>query len=211
MARRLVDAVKIAGIKRSSMRRLVEQAKTEMIHDINRRIGPQVFDQHRISDYTAHASVGIILSRGMTGAISEGIDMVKIEEHLTSFLMSSPGSTKPLDKSASLLAYKTALGLFESEYGKLLDDDQSELLREYVKVSMGGNVQPFVRTFEKQKKLIESQILKERNDQVFKEDSEMLLKLDEAVDSLRVLKAQPDVDTVERLMMFHELLREIRS
>lgn len=211
LARRIVDELKAAGIRASVKRSLFEQAKSDLIHEMNRTLGRDIFDRYRIPDYTAHASVNILMSRGLNGRLDEGVELARVEDHLIEFLTMPPSQAPKFDRDASLYAYKTAVGLFESEFGRELSPAQSELLREYVRVSLGGNPAPFTRTFERQRTALVEGLRARRADEVFKNDSDMAKRLDEAIDELTRLEATADDEVVERVMMYHNLQREIES
>jgi hypothetical protein len=211
LARRVVDELKAAGIRNSARRHIYESAKSDLIHEMNRSLGRSVFDRHRVPDYTAHASVGILLARGLSGTIDEGVEVAKVEDHLIGY-MTSEGSDGPrFDPDASLYAYRTAVSLFEREFGRELSSPQAELLREYVRVSLGGNPAPFERTFERQRGALREVLRARRSDEAFVGDADMARRLDEAISELSVLAALPDDASVERLMLFHNLQREIES
>jgi len=211
LARRIVDELKAAGIKLGARKMLREEAKSRLIHEMNRTLGRDVFDRYRIPDYTAHASVGIILSRGLEARLDEAVDIARVEEHLVEFLKLSPTETKQYDPDATLYAYKTAVGLFEHEYGAQLTKEQADLLREYVRVSLGGNPAPFERTFIRQRDQLKESLKARRLDEVFTSDAEMASKLDEAIKDLDKMEAQADDEAVERLMLYHNLRKEIES
>ena len=211
LARRIVDELKAAGIRSSSRRSLIEDAKSALIHEMNFRLGRDVFDRYRIPDYTAHASVNILMSRGLNGRLDEGVELARVEDHLIEFLTTTPASGPRFDRDASLYAYRTAVGLFEQEYGQELSESQSELLREYVKVSLGGNRAPFERVFERQRSGLRDVLRARRVDEVFKADSELAKQLDEALGDLDKLDADSMDESVERLMLYHNLQREIES
>ncbi len=210
LARRIVDELKAAGIRGAATRPLIESAKSSLIHAMNRTLGRDVFDRFRIPDYTAHASIGILLGRGFDGRIDEGIEFTRVEEHLVGFL-TSPSSPVRYDPDASLYAYRTAVGLFERQFGRELLPAQADLLREYVRVTLGGNPAPFERTFERQRTLLRDVLRARRVDEVFRSDPEMSRRLDEAIEDLSGLTASAHDETVERLMMYHNLMMEIES
>jgi hypothetical protein len=211
LAKRIVDELKAAGIKSSSQKTLHEKTKSDLIHEINKTLGQDLFDRYRIPNYTAHASVNILMSRGLGGRIDEGVELARVEDHLLEFLTTMPTESAKYDPDASLYAYKTAIGLFEQEYGKLLSVDQSNLLKEYIKVSLGGNVAPFERMFQKQCQNLREVLRDHKVEDVFKSDTEMAKRLDEAIADLDNLKVEPTDDSVERLMLYHNLKMEIES
>lgn len=211
LARRIVDELKAAGIRSSHNRPIVENAKSDLIHEMNRRLGRDVFDRHRVPDYTAHASVNILMSRGINGRLDEGVELARVEDHLIEFLTTPPQSGPRYDREASLYAYKTAIGLFEQEYGQELSAPQSELLREYVRVSLGGNPAPFERVFGRQRTALKESLKLSRVDEVFKSDPDMAKRLDEAIADLESLSVEATDESVERLMLYHNLQREIES
>ncbi len=211
LARRIVDELKAAGIRFGSKRLVREDAKTLLIHDMNKFLGRDVFDRYRIPEYTAHASVNIIMSRALSGRLDEGVELARVEEHLVEFLISEVGSLTKYDPDASLYAYRSAVSLFEKEYGSELNDAQNELLREYVKVSLGGNQAAFERTFERHRKSLHESLKIRRQDDVFKTDEAMAKRLDEAIGDLITLSETINDEAVERLMLFHNLKREIES
>lgn len=211
LARRIVDELKAAGIRSHSRRHLIERAKTELIHEMNRTLGRDVFDRYRIPDYTAHASVGILLSRGLSGQLDEGVDLARLEEHLVSYMTGGVAEGPRYDREATLYAYRTALGLFEREVGRELSSGQSELLAEYVRVSLGGNRAPFERTFERHRRSLREVLRARRSDDVFVSDPDMSARLDEAIAGLDSLPTRPDDESVERLMLYHNLQRDIES
>ncbi len=211
LARRIVDELKAAGIRRVSSRTLIENAKSDLIHEMNRTVGRDIFDRYRIPDYTAHASIGILMGRGLGGRLDEGVELARVEDHLMGFLTSERSEGLRYDPDASLYAYRTAVGLFEQQFGRELLPVQAELLREYVRVSLGGNPAPFERTFERQRVGLRDVLRARRVDEVFKSDPEMARRLDEAIDDLSGLPARPDDEVVERLMLYHNLQKEIES
>jgi hypothetical protein len=211
LARRIVDELKAAGIRSSAHRQLIENAKTALIHEMNRTLGRNIFDKFRIPDYTAHASVSILMSRGLGSRLDEGLNIARIEDHLIGFLTSPPQEGTGFNPDASLYAYRTAVGLFEQEYNRELTDAQAELLREYVRVSLGGNPAPFQRVFERQRSNLREVLRARRADEVFKNDVEMSRRLDEAIAELTGLPATPNDESVESLMLYHNLKREIES
>lgn len=208
LARRIIDELKAAGIRFASRTHRREAAKSALIHEMNKMFGKDVFDRYRIADYTAHASVNIIMSRGMDARLDEAIEAAKVEEHLLEFLSTKADEPGKFDRDASLYAYKTALKLFEQEFGKELSPTQSTLLKEYVRVSLGGNPAPFHRTFEKQRKELKESLRTSRSDKVFQDDKDMTARLDEAIAGLDTLDASNE-ESVERLMLYHNLMREL--
>lgn len=211
LARRVVDELKAAGIRSAARHQLIERSKSDLIHEMNRSLGKDIFDRYRIPDYTAHASVGILLARGLNGQLDEGIEIAKIEDHLIGYMMSEAVAGQRYDQDATLYAYRTAVGLFEQEFGRELSPLQSELLREYLRVSLGGNPAPFERTFERQRTSLREVLRARRSDGVFTGDVEMSRCLDEAISELSDLPARPTDESVERMMLFHNLQREIES
>lgn len=211
LARRIVDELKAAGIRSHSRRHLIERAKSELIHEMNRTLGRDVFDRYRIPDYTAHASIGILLSRGLSGQLDEGVELARLEEHLVSYMTGGPAAGPRYDREATLYAYRTALGLFEREIGRELSAPQSELLAEYVRASLGGNPAPFERVFERQRRSLREVLRARRSDEVFSIDADMAVRLDEAIAGLDSLSARPDDESVERMMLYHNLQRDIES
>jgi hypothetical protein len=210
LARRIIDELKAAGMKFVSRASRREAAKSALIHEMNKTFGKDVFDRYRIADYTAHASVNIIMSRGIDARLDEAIEAAKVEEHLLEFLSTKADEPARFDRDASLYAYKTALGLFEKEYGKELSAPQSALLKEYVRVSLGGNPAPFNRVFEKQRSELKASLRSSRAEKVFQEDKEMTARLDEAIAGLDALDSSTE-ESVERLMLYHNLKKEIES
>ncbi len=211
LAKRIVDELKAAGIRSSVNRTIIERSKSELIHEMNRTLGRDIFDRYRIPNYTAHASVNILMSRGLDGRLDEGVELARVEEHLVEFLTTSPAEAPKFDRDASLYAYKTAVGLFESEYGQELSAAQQELLREYVRVSLGGPIAPFERVFERQRASLCEKLRSARNDEVFKTDEGMARRLEEAIQDLSQLGGRADDEVVERVMLYHSLQREIES
>ncbi len=211
LARRIVDELKAAGIRFGTRRTIREDAKSALIHEMNKVLGRDVFDRYRIPEYTAHASANILMSRGLGGRLDEGIELAKVEEHLMGFLTSEAGAPIHYDPNASLYAYRSAVGLFEKEFGSELSAPQAEILREYVRVTLGGNPAPFERTFERQRGNLREVLRARRADEVFKSDPEMAKRLDEALSDLDSLSPQMDDESVERLMLYHNLQKEIES
>jgi len=210
VARRVVDELKAAGI-RFSGQQTRESAKTSLIHEINYTLGKDLFDKYRVPEYTAHASINILLSRGLSGRIDEGVEIAKIEEHLVEFLTSKNENSIQFDQDASLFAYKKAVSLFEQEYGAELVQDQRDILKEYIKVSLGGHINPFIRLFDKQKKSLIEILKISRSDEAFSSDEDMSKKLDEAIVELENLQASATDEAVEQLILYHKLKREIQS
>lgn len=210
VARRVIDELKAAGI-RFSGQQARENAKTSLIHEINYTLGKDLFDKYRVPEYTAHASINILLSRGLSGRIDEGVEIAKIEEHLVEFLTSKNENSIQFDQDASLFAYKKAVSLFEQEYGAELVQDQRDILKEYIKVSLGGHINPFIRLFDKQKKSLIEILKISRSDEAFSSDEDMSKKLDEAIVELENLQASATDEAVEQLILYHKLKREIQS
>lgn len=211
LARKIVDELKVAGIRLASRSVIREQAKTALIHEMNRRLGQDVFDRFRIPDYTAHASIGILMSRGLNSRIDEGVEVARVEEHLLEFLTGRPDAAAKYDPHASMFAYKTAVGLFEKEIGRELSRPQMDLLHEYTRVTLGGNPAPFRRTFERQRAELTEALRVARVDEVFKSDNEMAKRLDEAIGELSRLNPDSGDAAIESLMLYHNLRQEIES
>ena len=210
LAKRIIDELKAAGIRFAANTYRRTAAKSALIHEVNKTLGSVVFDRYRIADYTAHASVNILMSRGIGSRLDEAVEAAHVEEHLVEFLTSKVATPAKFDRDASLYAYKTAVGLFEKEYGKELSGPQSVLLKEYVRVSLGGNKAPFRRVFEKQRGELREVLRHFRVDEVFKTDVEMAARLDEAISGLDSLDSEAE-ESVERLMLYHTLQKEIES
>lgn len=211
LARRIVDELKSAGIRLSATAAARNRAKSDLIHEMNRRLGRDIFDRYRIPDYTTHASANIILSRGLGARIDESIEVTKVEEHLVECLMSKGAPKTSYDPDATMFAYNKAIKFFQEEFGTELNAEQSALLREYVRVSLGGNPAPFKRMFEKHRVVLQDSLSAHRADPVFQQDKEMAKKLDEAIAELRTIEPSTEGDQVERLMLFHNLRKEIAS
>lgn len=211
LARRIIDELKASAIRRSSSRSVIESAKTAMIHDMNRTLGRDIFDRYRVPDYTAHASIGILMGRSLDGRLDEGIEAARIEDHLIGFMTSDPTSAVRYDPDASLYAYRTAVGIFERQFDRELLPAQAEILREYVRVSLGGNPAPFERTFERQRDALGNVLRARRMDEAFRSDPEMAARLDEAIADLSNLPVVAEDEVIERLMLYHSLQREIES
>lgn len=210
LARRIIDELKAAGLRFSTKAVLRERAKSDLIHEMNRVLGRDIFDRYRIPDYTAHASVNILLSRGLGSRIDEGVEMARVEEHLMAFL-GTVATAPQYDPDATVYAYKNAVGLFETEFGKELTGEQSSLLREYIRVSLGGNPEPFRRAFERQRRDLREVLRARKADEVFTSDPQMAQRLDEALLDLEGLTVSATDESVERLMLYHNLRREIES
>lgn len=207
LARRIVDELRAAGIRLAGSAASRDAAKTALIHEINRRLGREVFD-NRVADYTAHASVGILLARGL-GRLDEGVDLARVEEHLMAFLSSPPDTKMGSNPDATLHTYQTALQIFEEEYGRSLMPQQAALLRENVRVALGGPREPLERLFQKQKSLLRRELQEATHDEAFKADEKMRESLNEAI--LAIPSIEPTEEGVERLMLYWNLVREIES
>lgn len=210
LARRIIDELKAAGIRLTANSARREAAKSAIIHEMNKKFGKDIFDRYRIADYTAHASVNILMNRGVDARLDEAVDVARVEEYLIEFLTSVPAAPAKFDRDASLYAYKTAVTLFEEEFGKELTASQAALLKEYVRVSLGGNPAPLQRTFEKQKNELREALRSHRLDEVFQSDPEMAARLDEAIEGLEKLDSVTE-EAVEKLMLYHNLRKEIES
>jgi hypothetical protein len=211
LARRIVDELKSAGLRLAARSVIREKAKAELIHEMNRTLGRDVFDRYRIPEYTAHASVNILMSRGLNARLDESVEVARVEEHLVEFLSNKPAEAPRYDADATMFAYKTAVGLFEKEIGRDLDKPQAELLREFVRVELGGNPAPFKRTFDKQKADLASRLKAARIDEAFQADADMTSRLNEAIADMSGLSADSGEAAVEALMLYHNLRREIES
>lgn len=208
VARRIVDELRLAGVRLRG--RGLDRSRTDLIHEINRTLGPEVFDL-RVPDYVAHASVGILLQRPISGHLAEGADYARVEEALVSFLTRSPDAPRAIDPDECRFAYDAARRLYAEGYGKELDAAQAELLREFVRWQMGGPGEPLFRVVDRQRSLILDALRAHRSDEVFEKDGEMRKRLDEAIDELRAPWGDVDDAVVERLMLLHDLRREVLS
>ncbi len=210
-ARRIVDELRAAGIRLSTKRERRDRAKTGLIHEINRSLGKDCFDRHRIPDYTAHASIGLVLGKGLGQRLDEGMELVRVEEALVSWLAASPSAAVPFDRDATTLAYRNAIRVFEEEIGQELTGPQRELLRERVRTDLGGNPAPLTRLYGRQR----SELLKffegSRSDEAIVADEQMRDRLQETIVELRSPAGPPDEQALERLMLMHEIRRHIES
>ena len=208
-ARRIVDELRAAGIRLTARSEQRDRAKTAMIHEMNRALGPSIWD-HRIPDYKAHASIGMVLSRGLGRRVDEGVGMVQVEEALATWLSSPRPASPVFDRDATALAYNNAVKIFEEELGRDLLDEQKDLLREQVRADLGGNREPLHRTYERHRDGLRRFLERSRADKAFREDSEMGKLLEETIVELRS-PGEPTEEGLERLMQMMELRREIES
>lgn len=207
LARRIVDELRAAGIRLSASSARRDPAKTALIHEINKRLGQQTFG-HWVPDYTAHASIGIMLSRGL-GRLDESVELARVEEHLVHFLSGPESPSRRLDPDATLHTYQTAVGIFQEEYGASLTPDQSALIRENVRVALGGPREPLQRLVEKQKVTLRQRLYGALLDEAFMSDEKMAESLKEAIANVSSVPATEE--GVEQLMLYHNLVREIES
>ncbi len=208
LARRIVDEIKLAGAKLNKP--MISGAKHKLIREIDASLGTEIFSRHKIAEYKAHASVNLLIQKGFDRRIDEGIEMVGIEEYLIAFLSSDKIQEQFSDAPAKL-AYGIALEAYENEYGKSLDQHQKELLAEHVRVKLGAKPAGTVKMLEKHRNLILTSINKGMFLNETKEDPEIRKRLVETKNSLINLSIKADVDTIEQMMLFHDLRREIES
>lgn len=207
VARAIVDQLKAAGIRLAAREGARQAAKSALIREMHRVFGRDAFDR-KIPDYKAHATVGMLLARGV-GSLSEGVEFARLEEALVSFLSSEPSAAPVYDRDANALAYRTAVEMYSEEFGRQLDDEQGKLLSEYVRLSLGGHRGPFERCFARQRASLLSELKFVRSDDVFRKDADMASKLDEAISALSSLSSDDHDAAVETLMGYHKLRSEI--
>lgn len=209
IAQRLVDEIRMAAVRLD--RRSCNTAKRHLLGEIRKLFGEGVFERHSIPDYKAHASIGIIVQNSGRRRIDEAAQMARVEEYLVEFIASKEPAPKRIEPEASTLAYKIAVESYEEEYGKVLDGQQSELLREHVRVSLGGKPVGAAKMIERHRKSILESLRKAPLMEGVSSDREMLKRLDEARRELEKLPTEVTPEIFERLMLFHDLRREIES
>lgn len=210
LARRIIDGIRSASVRLQGKKRLIENAKTQLIHDINRTVGPQIFDRHRIPNYTVHASIGVIFQHGL-GNISEGVGLARIEDTVIDYMRGQAEAVNPWNREASAHVYQNALKIFQEEYGSVLSEAEGQILREFVLVSLGGNPEPFRRLFERQRDELRKNLTEARRDEIFIKNEDFMRRLDEGIAELTGMTPSTDESTVERLMLFHRLNCEIKE
>lgn len=209
VARRIIDELRAAGI-RLGARRGGEVARTALIHEVNRRLGPTTWEL-RVKDYVAHASVGLVLARSLSGRLDEGPEYARVEEALARFLTTAEEAPVPADRDESRYAYDVARRLYQEGYGKELDVDQSELLREFIRWQFGGPVAPLERTVDRQRGVILDALRMHRSDEEFLKDGLMKDSLEAAILELSSPRPPVSEPLLERMMMLHDLRREVLS
>lgn len=209
LAQRLVDEIRLAAVRLD--RRSSDLMKRRLLGEMRKLFGDDVLDRHVIPEYKAHASIGILIQSTGRRRIDEAADLARVEEYLVSFISSREPAQKRVEPEASTLAYRIAVESYESEYGKLLDSQQSELLREHVRVSLGGKPVGAAKMIERHRKSILEALKKAPLMEGVGTDSEMVKRLKEARRELESLPNDVTAETFERLMLFHDLRREIES
>lgn len=207
LARSVVDQLKAASVRFSVDKAKRDRLKTQMIHDLNRSFGDRLFER-RIPDYQVHASIGIMIERGL-GLVTEGVDAARIEDAVVSYLTTTDETRSGYDPDANAFAYNKAVELYQEEYGREMSKSQLELMREYVRVDLGGPEQQFRRVAERQRAALIEQLSSARHDEVFRDDKDMAKSLNEGLDALKKLTFDDRDSAVESLMAYHQLAEEI--
>lgn len=209
VARRIIDELRAAGI-RLGARRGGDAARTALIHEVNRRLGPATWDL-RVKDYVAHASVGLVLARSLAGRLDEGPEYARVEEGLVQFLTTEDAAPVAVDRDESRYAYDVARNLYQEGYGRELDAEQAELLREFIRWQFGGPVAPLERTVDRHRGVILDALRSHRSDDEFLKDDLMRTSLEDAISELSGPRPPVDEPLLERMMMLHDLRREVLS
>lgn len=209
VAERIVGEIKIAGARLDRVRS--GKMKRQLVGRMTKFLGEESFDLP-VNDYKAHASVDLLIQKSGGRRISEAAELTKIEEYLVGYMSSTEVERQIIDPGATRLAYGIAIDSYEREYGKSLDEQQRELLSEHVRVSLGGSPVGTARKLERHRRTILAAIEKAPLVEGVGSDKEMIKRLTEAARELRTMDLK-DTSTkrMERLMLFHDLRREIEE
>lgn len=209
VAQKIVDEIKIAGAKLDRVGS--GKMKRQLAGKMSRILGEDPFTRI-IPTYKAHASVDLLIQRPGGRKISEAADLARVEEYLVRHMSSNEPEPKRVEEGASRLAYSIALDSYQAEYGKALDSQQRELLAEHVKVSLGASPKGTAKKLEKHRKAILAAIKSAPLVEGVGSDRVMVDRLAEARRELEAMDmTDTGASTIERLMLFHDLRREIEG
>ena len=100
--------------------------QTELIHDINKELTPEIFNNF-VPNYKNLATIAQILNPDVSAK-----SRVLLESHLVKILSSDPNFTNKEMVPIDNLVYSTFVKKFNDQYGDNLLEEQKELLSRYI-------------------------------------------------------------------------------
>lgn len=209
IAQKIVDEIRVSAFRLDG--RSSATTKRALLGEVDRSLGKGLLDRYNVPEYKAHASVNMLIQSASSKRIDEAAQLARVEGYLVEFISTKEPAPKRVDEGASALSYRLALTSYEEQYGKELDQKQRELLSEHVKVSLGGKPHGTKKLLERHRKEIMAAIDKAPSVTGVSTDKVMLERLGEARRELYDMELDVNVETMERLMLFHDLRRQIES
>ena len=180
------------------------KAQTEMIHDVNKEVEPDVFNNF-VPNYKTLATIDQIFNiktDPKTQVILEGEIINNMSQGLTT------DTDEPVVDNVLM---KTFVEKFNNKYGGTLLNEQQELLRHYIS-SFADNSLSLKMFLNEEIARLKKAITKASSNHVFKEDADMAAKAQKIVDRLDTYASQEISESVLlTVLKTQQLVQEIHS
>ena len=198
-------------IKESKLTRLVIDSQelfdkqTELIHDVNKTLSPDVFNNF-VPNYKTLATISQIFSHKISPK-----NQVILESEIAQHMMQATTiKTKDLNDVDNVV-YRTFVQKFNDKYNEDLLEEQKELLTRYI-VSFVDNALDLKVYLNEEIQRLKTALESAKNIAEIKEDSDMSQKTDRILQRLQEFAEQPLSDgLLLTVMKTQQLVREINT
>jgi len=203
----------VAAAARGPHSFLLDAERSELISEVDSRLGRGFYSEFRLPEYRLLASVQLFIdsARGRN-TLSEGIHAVRIQDGLVSYMMSSLAPAEPVeDRRVDALACEIAVQKMSQKYSGLGPRAVS-LLGTYVRSMLSEDVAPLREHARTDRQEVADELAAFALSPEAKGDPEMAGRLAEArgiVESLDVDSAP--AEQMLELLNYWKLVEEIRS
>jgi hypothetical protein len=198
-------------IKESKLTRLVInphelfEKQTELIHDVNKTLSPDVFNNF-VPNYKTLATISQIFSHKISPK-----NQVILEGEIAQQMM-APNESSPADlRDVDNVVYRTFVEKFNSKYNEDLLEEQKELLTRYI-ISFVDNALDLKTYLNEEIHRLKTVLEEAKGTTEIKEDADMAQKTDRVLRRLQNFAQQPLSDgLLLTVMKTQELVREINT
>lgn len=192
----------------------LDRTKGRLIHEINRKLGKNLFSESHIDEYKAYASVQLLINGcSPKRTIEESVQRVRLEEALHRYMTIDPGSPDDEYSNVDDLAYRIAVKKFNERYSETLSESQKNLLKGYITSFVDDKeAGRFSRYLKKERSKLLTYLRSSHSVKEIAQDNLMLERLENAEDRLASMDLdRPGQDEVEDILLYTRLAEEISS
>lgn len=192
-------------------RRRLHEEKTALVHAINREFGRDFFGRYEVPEYRAMAAVQAFLDRAGVRGVRESAERAELEEAIVAYVSSpAPVASRPGDVGP--LAYGMAVERYRERYADRLGPRQRRLIEGYVAMELTGDARRLSAAMAADRTELLTELARAASDPDVARDPEAVARMSAARTMLsEVDPGRPSAGSVEEMIMFHDLSRELAS